>query len=110
MTALADRDCRRCRTATLDAFGIDPLLAELSDRWRVVGTDRLEGDLVFPDFAEGLEFVNIVGAIAEAQDHHPELHLSWGRVRVILWTHSAGGLTEADFVLAARIDRAFEEG
>lgn len=112
MTTLADRDCRPSRPGTppLDPFAIDPLLAQLSGRWKVVGTDRLEAELTFPDFAEALEFVNIVGAIAEQQNHHPDIHLSWGRVRIVLWTHTVGGLSEADFVLAARCDRAFEEG
>jgi 4a-hydroxytetrahydrobiopterin dehydratase len=61
----------------------------------------------FPDFKTALEFVNRVGAIAEQLGHHPDLHLTWGRVDVQTWTHDAGGLTEKDFTLAAEIDRAF---
>ncbi len=59
----------------------------------------------FPDFQTGLHFVNRVGTIAEEQGHHPDVHLSWGRVEIETWTHDAGGLTEQDFLLASKIDR-----
>ena len=58
-----------------------------------------------PDFATGLALVNRIGALAEAQDHHPDLLLAWGRVEITLWTHSVGGLSRNDFILAAHIDR-----
>jgi len=71
--------------------------------WKVVGA-RLRREFRFKDFAAALDFVNRIGAEAEALQHHPDLELGWGRVAVALSTHDAGGLTEADFVLAARID------
>jgi len=58
----------------------------------------------FKDFQEALEFTNRVGGLAESVDHHPEICLTWGRVTLTLWTHSIGGLSEADFVFAARAD------
>lgn len=64
----------------------------------------LEKTFEFPDFAEALAFTNQVGAIAEAAGHHPDIHLSWGRVRIEIWTHAIGGLSESDFILAAKID------
>lgn len=109
MTALADRHCSDCRpAAALDAFAIDRLLAQLHEAWRVIGAERIERQLEFPDFARALEFVNIAGAIAEGEGHHPDLLLGWGRVRIALWTHSVGGLSESDFILAAKLDRAYE--
>ena len=58
----------------------------------------------FPDFQKALEFVNRVGAVAEEQGHHPDIHLTWGRVDIETWTHDAGGLTEKDFLLAGKIN------
>ena len=78
--------------------------AQLPD-WKVVDGRHLGRTFRFPDFQKALDFVNRVGAVAEQQGHHPDLHLSWGRVDVETWTHDAGGLTEQDFLLAANIDR-----
>jgi 4a-hydroxytetrahydrobiopterin dehydratase len=72
--------------------------------WRVAEGKRLEREFPFRDFRTALAFADRVGEIADAEDHHPDLHVSWGKVGVVLWTHSAGGLTENDFVLAAKID------
>lgn len=60
--------------------------------------------LLFKDFAQALQFANKVGDIAEAEGHHPDLHVSWGRVMVELWTHAVGGLSENDFILASKIN------
>jgi len=73
--------------------------------WRIVGEHHLEKDYRFPDFAGALAFVNRVGAIAAEQDHHPDIAFSWGRARVTIWTHKIDGLTESDFVFAAKCDR-----
>jgi 4a-hydroxytetrahydrobiopterin dehydratase len=80
------------------------LLSQLDD-WRVVGGHHLARDLRFTDFAQALAFVNRVGELSEAEGHHPDIHLGWGRVGLEIWTHSIGGLSESDFVLAAKIDR-----
>ncbi len=66
---------------------------------------RISRTFVFPDFAGALAFANRVGEVAEAEGHHPDLLVAWGRVEVTLWTHKVGGLTESDFILAAKIDR-----
>jgi 4a-hydroxytetrahydrobiopterin dehydratase len=82
------------------------LLAQLPG-WRVEEADghrQLVREFRFPNFAAAVDFVNRITPIAEAEGHHPDLLVAWGRVRVQLWTHVAGGLTENDFVLAARID------
>jgi len=78
-------------------------------QWRVVADHHLERAFAFADFATGLAFVNRAGAVAEAEGHHPDLLLSWGRVLVTIWTHKVDGLTESDFVLAAKLDLLVEE-
>jgi 4a-hydroxytetrahydrobiopterin dehydratase len=85
---------------------ITSLLPQL-DGWSVEDDRKLVKIYRFPDFAAGLAFVNRAGAIAEAEGHHPDLHLAWGRVRVDLLTHVIGGLTDNDFILAAKLDQAF---
>jgi 4a-hydroxytetrahydrobiopterin dehydratase len=79
-------------------------LAELRD-WSVVEAHHLEKEFRFPDFAQALAFTNEVGAIAEELGHHPDIHLGWGRVKIVTWSHDAGGLTARDVRLAQRIDR-----
>jgi 4a-hydroxytetrahydrobiopterin dehydratase len=75
------------------------------DGWTLVNEHHLEKDYRFKDFAEALAFVNRLGAAAEAAGHHPDIFLTWGRVKITLWTHSIGGLSEADIHLAAEADK-----
>ncbi|MEP7304523.1 MAG: 4a-hydroxytetrahydrobiopterin dehydratase [Acidobacteriota bacterium] len=102
---LAEKTCVPCRGGVppLTADEIQPLIAQLQ-LWTVVGTHHIEKTFGFPDFKTALEFVNKVGAIAEAQGHHPDIDLAWGRVGLKVWTHKINGLTESDFILAAKID------
>lgn len=72
--------------------------------WRIVDGHRLEKEYTFPNFADGLAFVNKVGAVAEEMEHHPDIYLAWGKVRIQTWTHTANGLTQKDFTLAERIE------
>jgi 4a-hydroxytetrahydrobiopterin dehydratase len=76
--------------------------------WQVVAEHHLAKTFTFPDFRTALEFVNRAGAIAEQEGHHPDLYLSWGKVEVRTWTHKINGLTESDFILAAKIDAVFQ--
>src|SRR5260221_10096423 len=106
MTELSEKTCMPCRG------GVPALTAEESstlaarvEGWSVVGNHHIEKTFKFPDFATALRFVNAVGTIAEEQKHHPEILLTWGRACVTVWTHKVGGLTESDFILAAKIDR-----
>jgi len=71
----------------------------------VINNHHLERHFKFPDFKTALDFVNKVGDVAEEQGHHPDIHLSWGKVHVTIWTHKIDGLTESDFIFAAKIDR-----
>jgi 4a-hydroxytetrahydrobiopterin dehydratase len=104
--SLADRTCQPCQGGMppLTPDQVAPLARQVPE-WEVVDNHHLEREFRFPDFVTALGFVNAVGAEAESQGHHPDLELSWGRVGVTLYTHKIDGLAEADFVLAARIDR-----
>jgi len=107
MSELAKRDCVPCKggAPALAGQALEDLLGQLGNGWVVVEGHHLEKTYRFPDFVEALAFVNRVGEVAEQQGHHPDLELGWGRVKVALWTHAASGLTESDFVLAAKADQ-----
>jgi len=104
MTALRDRRCVPCRggVPALAAPQIQALLAEVP-QW-TVSDGRLRRRFDFADFAAAIAFVNAIAAIAEAEDHHPDFCVHYRQVDVTIWTHAVGGLTENDFVLAAKID------
>ncbi|MEW5977165.1 MAG: 4a-hydroxytetrahydrobiopterin dehydratase [Acidobacteriota bacterium] len=107
---LAKRQCVPCRGGVppLGKEPIQTLLKELN-AWSVEKDHHLVKTFKFPDFKEALNFVNRVGAVAEREDHHPDIYLAWGKVRVEIWTHKIDGLTESDFVLAAKIDVVAEQ-
>jgi 4a-hydroxytetrahydrobiopterin dehydratase len=84
------------------------LLRELNDGWRLNADGHLERAYAFEDFAQAMAFANKVADIAEHEGHHPDLHVAWGMCKVEIWTHKIKGLTESDFYLAAKADRAFE--
>ena len=103
---LADKKCVPCRG------GVPPLkgkeldaLHERVPKWSVVDQHHLTRAYTFPDFKQALDFVNRVGAVAEEQGHHPDILLKWGKVEITMWTHKINGLTESDFIMAAKIDR-----
>ena len=103
---LADKKCVPCRGGTPPLKGkeLEKLQADVS-RWTVKNEHHLHREFRFPDFKTALEFVNRVGEIAESEGHHPDILLTWGKAEVTLWTHSIDGLTESDFIMAAKIDR-----
>jgi 4a-hydroxytetrahydrobiopterin dehydratase len=109
--SLADQACVPCRGGVppLTAEQIAPLHAQLDPGWEVLEGKRLARTYRFKNFAEALAFANRVGAIAEEQQHHPDLYVAWGRVRVEVWTHKIDGLTESDFYFAAKCDRAYAQ-
>ena len=104
---LAAEKCVPCRGGVPPLRGaeLEELRRQLRGEWRVVDEHHLEREFSFPDFAQALTFTNRVGAIAEEEGHHPDLYLSWGKVGVETWTHKIDGLTESDFILAAKIDK-----
>lgn len=105
MSELSAKQCVPCQggVPALTGDEIKPLLGQL-DGWEVVNDHHLVKNHTFPDFAQALAFVNRVGDLAEQQGHHPDIYLAWGKVRVEIWTHKIDGLTESDFILAAKID------
>ncbi|HLY03822.1 MAG TPA: 4a-hydroxytetrahydrobiopterin dehydratase [Candidatus Cybelea sp.] len=118
MSDLAARACVPCRGGVppLTDEQIAPLLAQIDADWRVVerpdpkhGTVKiLRRSYRFGDFAQALGAAVRVGEMAEEQQHHPDLHVSWGRLEVEIWTHKIGGLTESDFIFAAKCDALME--
>ena len=109
MSELATRQCEPCRSgvAPLRGAQIQPLYEQLDPGWQVVDEHHLSREFEFKNFAQALAFVNRVGAMAEDQGHHPDIHLAWGRARVEIWTHKIKGLHEADFVFAAKCDTLY---
>ena len=109
MSELADKTCVPCRGGVppLTAGEIRPLHVHVPD-WKVVNTHHLSREFRFVDFVTALKFVDRVGAMAEEQSHHPDIHLAWGKVRVEVWTHKIDGLTESDFIFAAKTDEIWE--
>ena len=106
MSDLASKTCVPCRG------GVPPLkgqqLADFQKQlpgWDVVDEHHLTKTYKFPDFRKALAFVNKVGDVAEEQGHHPNICFTWGKVEITIYTHAINGLTESDFILAAKIDR-----
>jgi 4a-hydroxytetrahydrobiopterin dehydratase len=103
---LADKTCIPCRGGVppLKGAALSALQAELPD-WEVIEEHHLHKLFRFPDFKQALDFVDRAGAIAEEQAHHPDILLAWGKAEVTIYTHKIDGLTESDFVLAAKINQ-----
>lgn len=106
MSELAEKNCVPCRGGVPALKGEElAVLARQLPEWQVVDEHHLRRSFKFSDFRSALDFVNHVGELAEQQGHHPDLFLVWGRVDVTTWTHKINGLTESDFILAAKINR-----
>ncbi len=102
---LAQKQCIPCKGGIppLPPDKVSELLRQI-DGWSAEGNHHIQKEYRFPDFLQALAAVNRIGALAEEQGHHPDLHLAWGKVRVVIWTHKIDGLTESDFILAAKIE------
>jgi len=108
MSELAEKQCVPCRGGIppLTSEEIKPLAAQISN-WESVENHHIQKTFKSENFRSALDFVNQVGEISEEQGHHPDLYLAWGKVQVKIWTHKINGLSESDFILAAKIDRAY---
>lgn len=106
MSDLAAKKCEPCEsgTAALKGDELRKLYGQI-EGWTLVNEHHLEKEYRFQDFAQALAFVNRLGEVAEREGHHPDVFLAWGKVKVTLWTHSVGGLSENDFILAAKADQ-----
>ena len=105
MSELSSKTCVPCRGGVPPLGGRElEVLAKQVPAWSVVEGHHITRGFAFPDFRQALNFVNKVGELAEQQGHHPDILLSWGKAEVTSWTHKINGLTESDFILAAKID------
>src|SRR5271167_2809542 len=106
MKELAEKECIPCKGGTPPLKGdeLHKVSLQLGHGWRVVDEHHLEKEFKFPNFREALAFTNKVGELAERINHHPDIYLAWGKVRLTLWTHKIDGLTESDFVFAAKVE------
>lgn len=105
MNALAQKECVPCKGGHPPLKGpeLGKLAGQLSG-WQVVNEHHLEREYKFKNFKDALAFTNKVGELAESVNHHPDIYLAWGKVKLTLWTHTIDGLTESDFVFAAKVD------
>lgn len=108
MSSLAERTCKPCQEGAEPLHGeeVKILHRKLGNSWMMIDEHHLEKVYPFENFRKALDFVNRVGELAEAANHHPDLHLSYGKVKMVMWSHKADGLTESDFILAAQADEA----
>lgn len=108
MSDLAKKECIPCKgmVPPLKERELAEILEKLGGGWRVVDEHHLEKEYRFKDFRSALAFTNRIGELAETQGHHPDIYLSWGKVRLTIWTHKINGLTESDFIFAAKADIA----
>jgi len=107
MPDLALKECVACQAGVppLTGDAVARLAGQLAAGWSVVNDHQLEREFKFPDFRRALAFTNQIGQLAESQNHHPDIYLAWGKVKLTLWTHKIDGLSESDFVFAAKVDQ-----
>lgn len=108
MSKLAEEKCEPCEKGgkALEGKELSQLEGELGGGWTVVNGHHLEKLFKFPNFVEALAFTNKIGSIAEEVGHHPDIYLTWGKVRVEIFTHTVNGLTKNDFILAAKFEKS----
>jgi 4a-hydroxytetrahydrobiopterin dehydratase len=105
---LASQTCVPCRGGVPPMKGEDlQRILQLVPQWKAVNEHHISRTFTFPDFKQALDFVNRVGETAEHQGHHPDILLTWGKAEITLWTHKIDGLTQSDFIMAAKIDQLY---
>ena len=109
MSVLAQKTCIPCRGGVPPLKGeeLDALQEKLGNDWQIKNEHHLEKEYIFTDFRQALDFTVKVGELAENQGHHPDILLAWGKVKLTIWTHKIDGLTESDFIFAAKADQEF---
>ena len=105
MENLANKKCKACELGEgkLNADDVEALLGHVPG-WTAKQNHEIVREFKFKNFADALTFVNKIGAIAETEGHHPDITFGWGYVKITLSTHAMLGLSENDFILAAKID------
>ena len=111
MSDLAKKTCIPCKGGVppLKGAKLDDLLEKLKNDWKIIKEHHLEKEYSFKNFKEALNFTIKVGELAENQGHHPDIFLAWGKVKLTIWTHKIDGLTESDFIFAAKADKELYE-
>jgi 4a-hydroxytetrahydrobiopterin dehydratase len=106
---MAVKECVPCKSGRPPLKGdeLARFARPLGEEWKVIGEHHLEREFKFEDFRGALDFTNRVGELAEQQNHHPDIYLAWGKVKLTLWTHKIDGLTESDCVFAAKVNKLF---
>lgn len=107
---LKDKRCIPCTTYVppITQDKKNEFIKELKQEWSLTQNDsRIEKIFTFKNFKKALEFTNLVGDVSEEEKHHPEIHLSWGKCRIEIWTHTNNNLLENDFILAAKISEIY---
>src|SRR5579885_2595054 len=109
MEDLSRKKCVPCSLGTtpLKGSALNALFSQLKEGWKLIEDHQIEKEYKFKNFKEALDFTNKIGQIAELEGHHPDILLSWGKVKIILWTHKINGLSESDFIMAAKCDACF---
>ncbi|MEK7286448.1 MAG: 4a-hydroxytetrahydrobiopterin dehydratase [Nitrospirota bacterium] len=108
---LSEKQCVPCRGGIppLKGEALTKLAKQLHPDWNVINEHHLEREYLFEGFRKGLDFTIAVGEMAEEQGHHPDIYLAWGKVKLTVWTHKINGLTESDFIFAAKADSLLKE-
>lgn len=103
---LTKKNCNPCRGGLPPLKGqeLSEFYMQLKEGWELVNEHHLEKTYIFPDFKTAMQFTIKLGTLSEKEGHHPDIHLSYGKVKVISWTHKIDGLSESDFILAAKCD------
>jgi 4a-hydroxytetrahydrobiopterin dehydratase len=103
---LSKKQCIPCKggVSPLKGENLENIHKQLNGNWMIVDEHHLEKEYIFSNFRQALAFTNQVGELAEAEGHHPDIYLTWGKVKLMVWTHKIDGLTESDFIFAAKVD------
>jgi 4a-hydroxytetrahydrobiopterin dehydratase len=103
---LSKKQCIPCKggVSPLKGDNLENIHKQLNGNWMIVDEHHLEKEYIFSNFRQALAFTNQVGELAEAEGHHPDIYLTWGKVKLMVWTHKIDGLTESDFIFAAKVD------
>ena len=111
ISELAMKTCIPCSAGVpaLNGDSLKKLQGKIETEWELIEEKHIEREFNFDDFKQALEFTNRLGDIAEREGHHPDIYLAYGLVKVMIWTHKIHGLSESDFILAAKYDRAFDQ-
>jgi len=106
MEELTSKKCQPCEGGVPPIAGDDitNYTCQLKTTWDVIEGKKIRKGFSYSDFIETMIFVNKVADLAEEEGHHPDMHVSYGKVEIEIWTHAIGGLSENDFILAAKID------